>query len=224
MRQDSKKKRTRRPVWRTILCICCFIIAASASFALYVRITNVEMLQTETRTELHSDLLETSIRQIAELSTLTQVYSEVGFFESQSTLSIFGREVNLPGTGRSFIIRFQGELRFGILVEDIRIHITEGAGHHVRVYLPEPVILSHFIDIGSIQLLDERSGLFARLELEDYTHFIAQQQLAIEAREFTQARMLEARESTEHAISTLLQTLLSDAAYTIEFVYPDLTN
>ena len=199
--------------------ICCVVIAGFVGFAVYGRITNISLPQVGTRVEIDSELLESSIRQIAELSTLTQRYTEVSFFEDQATVAIFGREINLPGTARSFILRFSGDIRFGVHVGDIRVRVVEsdsGYGELV-VYMPAASILTHAIDMESIQVLDERSGIFARLDLEDYTYFIAQQQRYIEGRESTRQLLAEAERGAEEAVYVLLRATLGDAGYSIAF-------
>jgi len=196
------------------------VIAGFVGFGIYARIVNANFLQTDTRVAIDSELLESSIRQIAELSTLTQRYTEVSFFEERSTIAIFGREVTLPGTARSFILRFSGDIRFGIDVGAIRVRVVEGRDDYgeIFVYMPEAVILMHAIDMASIQLLDERTGVFARLELEDYTYFIAQQQQYIEDRSSTRQLMAEADRNAEEAVYVLLRAALGDAGYVVRFV------
>ena len=200
--------------------ICCVIIAGFIGFAFYQRIANVTPIVVDTRVEIDSELLESSIRQIAELSTLAQRYTEVSFFEDQSTVAIFGRELNLPGTARSFIIRFSGDIRFGIHADDIQVRVIEndlGYGE-IYIYLPAVTILTHAIDMGSIELLDERTGIFARLDLEDYAYFIAQQQRYVENRASTIALMTDAARNAEEAIYVLLRAALGDAGHSITFV------
>ena len=203
-----------------IIGICCVIVAGFVGFAIYGRITNANLIATDTRVDIDSELLESSIRQIAELSTLAQRYTEVSFFEDQSTVAIFGREINLPGTARSFILRFSGDIRFGIHVDDIQVRVVEDEYDYgeIFVYMPTAAILTHAIDMASIQLLDERTGIFARLELEDYTYFIAQQQQYIENRESTLQFMTYAQRNAEEAIYVLLRAALGDAEYSITFV------
>ena len=211
---------------KTVVIIFCVILAGFIGFAVYGRIANINFIQTGTRVEINSEELESSIRQIAELATLSQRYTEASFFEDQATLAIFGREFNLPGTARSFFLRFSGDIRFGIQVDDIRIRIVEGDtddehgyGYgEIFVYLPAGTILTHAIDMASIQLLDERTGIFARLELEDYTDFIAEQQHDIESRESTRQLLSYATRNAEDAIYILLRAALGHAAYSITFI------
>ena len=205
--------------------LCCLVIAGFVGFAIYGRITNANLIPIEldTRVEIDSEMLESSIRQIAELSTLAKRYTEVSFFEDQSTAAVFGREFNIPGTTRSFILRFSGDIRFGINVGDIRVRVaeyTDDAGE-IFVYMPTSAILTHAIDMESIQLLDERTGVFTRLELEDFTYFIAGQQRYIENRASTLQFLSDAERNAEQAIYALLRAALGNLGgveYAITFV------
>lgn len=201
-----------------IVGICCVVVAGFVGFAIYERIVNANRVST--RVEINSELLESSIRQIAELSTLTYRYTEVSFFEDQTTVAIFGRELNLPGTARSFMLRFSGDMRFGININDIQVRVVEEDDDYGEIFISMPYadILTHAIDMESIQLLDERTGIFVSLDLEDYTYFIAQQQQAIEHRKSTMQLMSDAERSAEEAIYILLRAALGDAGYSITFV------
>jgi len=202
--------------------LCCVVIAGFIGFAIYQRITNANfvIIEVDTRVEIDSELLESSVRQIAELATLTQRYTEVSFFEDQTRVAIWGWQFNLPGTARSFILRFSGDIRFGIHAGDIQIRVVENHDDYgaIYVYLPEAVILTHAIDIESIELLDERTGIFTRLELEDFTSFIAEQQRYIEDRTSTRQFLTDAQQNAEEAIYALLRAALGNAEYSITFV------
>ena len=200
--------------------ICCIVIAGFVGFAIYERITNADLIAWNTRVEVNSELLESSIRQIAELSTLAQRYTEISSFEDQSTVAVFGREINLPGTARSFIVRFSGDIRFGVNVDDIQVRVVENEYDYgeIYIYMPVTTILTHAIDMASIQILDERTGIFASLELEDYAYFIARKQEYIENRESTLQFITDAERNAEEAIYALLRTTLGNTGHSIVFV------
>lgn len=54
-------------------------------------------LSVEQITVIDADTIEQSIREIAELSTLSYVYTDVGMFSEQTEIKLFGLAV--PGTG-----------------------------------------------------------------------------------------------------------------------------
>ena len=194
-----------------VLLVCGFFIARLSGAAPTI----------VTRSEIDSGFLENNVREIAEFSTLSHHYTEISFFEDRSALLIFGRELNLPGTARSFILSFSGDIRFGIQGDDIQITVSENHSNDysaVQVFLPPATILTHTIDMDSIQLLDERTGIFATLDLEDYTYFIARQQEYIEQRPNTAHLLEQAQHRAEHAIYTLVRASLGEGGHEIIFV------
>ena len=170
----------------------------------------------ETRQEIDSAMLQSRVMLMAELSTLVFRYTEVGIFEDQTTMSVFGAAINVPGTARRFIIKFDGEMRFGIDISGIEIDVED---YEVSVNLPRATILTHFIHIDTITLMDERTGLFASLDLDDYTYFISERQGEIEIRESTAELLARAQNGVEDAIYSLLRMIVPDDEYTINFTW-----
>ena len=212
-------RRTVREVHKiaAVIGICCVFLACGFLIARLSAVTPTVV----TRNEIDSGFLENSVREITELSTLSHRYTEISFFEDQAALLIFGRELNLPGTTRSFILTFSGDIRFGILGDDIQINVSENFDDDyssIRVFLPPATVLTHAIDMDSVQLLDERTGIFTSFDLEDYTHFIARQQEHIEQRVNTSQFLEQAQEQAERAIYTLLRASLGTEGHRIVFV------
>ena len=178
----------------------------------------------ETRQRLDSAMLTSSVRQIAELSTLVFGYNEVIIFEDQQTFTVFGAEVNIPGTARRFIVKFEGEMRFGIETGGIRAEIIEYEGenegrYEILVHMPRVSILTHHVDIDSINLLDETTGLFVSFDLEDYTYFISARQQEVEAQEGTTELLSRAEQSAEEAVYALLRLVAPEEDYLINFIW-----
>ena len=184
-------------------------------FLTYFVVTEVVRLQPsfEERVTIDTQLLEYNIRQIAELSTLVYNYTDIGFFDEQAAFAVFGREFALPGTRRQLIARFDGAIRLGVDVNRITVRVDE---YEVTVTLPRIEMQVHNIDMDSIQLLDERTGIFVSFDLDDYAEIIAGWQQEIEARVVTNVLFEQARQSTEDVLSVLLLSTLPEE-YAISF-------
>jgi len=171
------------------------------------------------RQSIDSAVLESSVREIGELATLVFSYETVVVVNEQNTASIFGWEFNIPGTARSLIITFDGRIRFGIDMDGIEINIIEHSDdeYDVQVSLPAPTIQTHEIDMDSILILDENTGLFVRFDLEDYTYFISNQKEYVETRTSTQDLILQAKNNAQRSIYVFLRNILSHEYYTISF-------
>jgi len=204
---------------QAIIGICCVIVAVAVGFGVYGMFTRSPP-RIETRMEINSELLEASVKQIAELSTISYRYTEIGFFVDQTTVAIFGRDFNIPGTARSFIVRFTGDIRLGIDVSQVAISVYDICAQYnnIVVSVPGASILTHAIDISSIQLLDESTGVFTSLDLDDFTYFIAGRQQEVELGSEVAALLLSSQESAEGAIYAMLRAVIGDIGHTIEFV------
>jgi len=178
-------------------------------------------MQAETRvTTSESVLLEESVRRVAQLATLSLRYTEAGVEEDQRTIELFGQTTPIPGTTRRMIVRWQGDILFGINAEEIEINIVdrEGGGREVQVALPQAVIMSHAIDPGSVQVLDETTGIFARHSLGDLSRFLDARHQYINTRAETIAMLQTARANAQDSIYHFLRLVLDDNIYTITFV------
>jgi len=171
--------------------------------------------------ETTSEMLEATVQQIAHLATLSLRYSEVLVHDDQNTISIFRRAFNIPGTTRFMVVRWQADMLFGIDADDIRVSfIDHDETRKVRVSLPNTRILSHAVDLESIEVLNESTGIFTSFASDDLVSFVAGQQSEIEARETTTQLLESARRSTEEVVYALLHlTLLDEVEHIISFVW-----
>ena len=193
------------------------VVVLVGLFFIYTTITGITgfLPRVEERVEISSDLLEYSVRQIAELSTLVYNYTDVGFFEEQSAIELFGREIALPGTRMRILARFDGAIRLGIDVSEISVSVDEYE-YEVIVVLPQIVVQVHSIDMDSVQILDQRSGVFVNFSLEDYAEVIAQWKREVEDRGVTRELVEQSQQNTEEVLSVLLLSALPEG-YTVSF-------
>jgi len=177
--------------------------------------------QAETRiTTSDSALLEESVRRVAQFATLSLRYTEAGVEEDQRTIELFGQTTAIPGTTRRLIVRWQGDILFGINAEEIAINIVDldQEQREVQVTLPQAVIMSHAIDPGSVQVLDETTGIFARHSLGDLTRFLDARHQYINTRAETLAMLETAQRNAQDSIDQFLRLVLDDDIYTITFI------
>lgn len=171
-----------------------------------------------------SAMLEQSVRQIGELATLEYSYEAVVVFRDQEEIGLFGLDIAIPGTARSIIFTFEGRMRFGIDMEQISISVVPigedeyDTRHEVRVSIPPAGIQTHEIDMDSLNLLDERTGLFVSFDIEDYSHIIGDRMAEVQARPATLELIGQADENARHSIEIFLRTVLDEEYYTIVFL------
>lgn len=170
----------------------------------------------EVKTEINVKVIEESIRSIAELATLTYGYSDVGLFSEQHSMSLFGKEIGLLGTKKSFIITYDGEMKFGI---DLSLISIEDADNILTVMLPPAQILSHTIKEDSIMLLDEKSGLFNHFSITDYMDFMVEQKEKMETRALERNYFEQAQTNAELQIEAFILSIPGVAEeYKIRFI------
>lgn len=160
--------------------------------------------------------IEDKLRLVSELITLTYNYSNVGTFSDQKYLSMFGNQIGILGTKKSFIITYDGEMKFGIDLS--KISISEN-NNILNVTLPEAQMFSHEMKEDSISLLDEKSGVFNSFSMTDYADFMIDQKDEMEKKASEKEMYEKAKLNAEIQIKMLLSSIPGiSEEYDIRFV------
>ena len=172
----------------------------------------------ETRTRIDTATLESRIDLIAELATLNYIYRNVGVFERYASGGLFGAEWRWPFTTRSFIIRYEGEVRFGIDADRITFDV-DNITNTITVSLPSVRLLTHVVCENSVEVMDESTGLFASSSIADYPEFIAYEKENLEQWLIDNGILEQARDSAERAVRGIIEAIVEplDADYEIIF-------
>jgi hypothetical protein len=213
-----KLNRSLSPKIIIIGVVACMIVLIFISHVVRDWVGN-RMPSVDQRVETDSAMLEALVRRVTKLATLELRYTEAGIQEDQNTLAIFGREFNIPGTARRLFVTWQGNILFGINAEEIRIDVIEYDEHRreILVTLPEARILSHAVDMESINVLDESTGIFTSFSLGELPNFINEKIKEMETREMMLELLRIARKNAEEAIYDLFSLVLDEEKYTINF-------
>ena len=108
------------------------------------------------------------IKNVKELTTLRLHFQSVVIFKDSKALFGF----SIPGTGRKFILKYEGVLTCGNDLENIQI--TESfAVNKIRMFVPGSKLLDLYADMKSIQVYDQSAGLFTSIKLDDQNSEIA---------------------------------------------------
>ncbi|MCL1986863.1 MAG: DUF4230 domain-containing protein [Firmicutes bacterium] len=159
----------------------------------------------ETVTEVSSELLTASIQEISELSTLSYNYRNVIVFQEQTTIGLFGAQLGIPGTARSLIVAYSGQMRLGIDTSLLSVNVNNNI---IAISLPPAEILIHSIDMDSIAVLNEDSGLFASaVGIQEFADMVAAEQGSMEQEVLSSNMLNEARTNAEAAIRGLLEVI-----------------
>lgn len=153
------------------------------------------------------DILEQKLQDIGELATVEYHYTNMGKFEDR--LDFYGWAV--PLTKKSFIVSYDGVIKAGVDVEDLQIEVhhiaSPSRGKKFEITLPEPKILSHEIDFGTLTVYDESRNVFNPISITDYQRFSLDQQAAMERRAIEAGLLKEAQAKTLETFRQMLQMM-----------------
>jgi hypothetical protein len=119
------------------------------------------------RHSTHSTLLR-GIQNVRELATVRQGFQSIVIYEDSRALL----GVALPGTTRKFILKYSGMVVCG---NDLSaIHLSERFSvNRVRMVVPRSKILDIYADVKTIQVYDQKAGIFTSIHLKDQNREIA---------------------------------------------------
>lgn len=178
----------------SIIAIIVIAFVGYAGFTLWLNRTNNEA------TEITSDFISNEVTAISEYVTLNYQYTNVGKFEN--TLDFYG--LTLPLTTKSFIISYDGNMKFGIETDKSTVTMTDDL---VTIVLPPVKIISHEINEDSIKVFDETQNIFNPIQVGDYTEFASEQKKVMETRATDNGMYKEAAENAVNQIKGMIEKL-----------------
>lgn len=158
-------------------------------------------------------LIKSELNDIGELATIEYLYTNAGRFEEPKKL--FGN--NIPFTKKSFILKWDGVIKAGIDVTRI-IPSVDDIKKEIVIYIPEATILSHNIDDETIEVLNEKDGLFNRVSIEDIVEFNMSSKEVMETRVIENGLLTRASDNAKSIIEKIVNNdIVKEAGYTVRF-------
>ena len=163
--------------------------------------------------EVSIDLIKSEIKNIGVLASIEYFYTNAGKFEDLNKL--FG--VNVPFTTKSFIAKWDGEIKAGIKLDKIIVEVKD-ANKEIIIHMPKSEIISHEIDNESTETLDEKDGLFNPVKVDDIRNFDKISKEEMEARAIENGLLIKASENAKYIIKKLINTdVVQEQGYAINF-------
>jgi len=163
--------------------------------------------------EISLDIVNSEIREIGELATMEYLYTNAAKFSDAKQI----KNWNIPLTKKTFILKWDGAIKAGIDVNEIRTELDQEK-KVITIQLPEAKILSHDPDRDSVEVLDESDGLFNPVNLNDQVKFDAASEKEMEQRAIENGLLEKAQKNAGEVISRLLNANpVIEENYTIEF-------
>jgi hypothetical protein len=177
------------------------------------RLSDPVAVYEEASAEIDISLIKSEIRSIGELATIEYLYTDAGKFED--TAELFGYNLPFSFTTKSFIAKWDGVIKAGVELSEIAVEVNQTA-KEIIIQIPAAKILSHEIDQQSIEILDQRNGLFNPIDVEDVRNFSSLSKEAMETRAIENGILEKAYTNAKDIIAKLVFTqALKDMGYTV---------
>ncbi|MDO5026359.1 MAG: DUF4230 domain-containing protein [Tissierellia bacterium] len=151
------------------------------------------------KADISSEVVKEQLQSVKELTTLKYNYTNVGFFENKN--NFYG--IDIPFTRKNFLITYDGEVSAGIDLDNANIGINKDK-KYIEIILPKAEILNHSIDENSLTIYDEKSSVFNKLTLEDFSNFRIDQMEKVEKELLDKGFLEEAEKTSKEAIKEIL--------------------
>lgn len=135
------------------------------------------------------------IQKIAELSVLKHNYTAVSAFKSSKDFYGF----SLPLTSKSFLVRFEGYVKAGVDLEDVKVDISKD-NKELKIRLKNSKILDKSVDLENAYVYDESESLFNHITIEESNEEIAKEQKKMEEKILEDGIIEQANERVKELI------------------------
>lgn len=156
--------------------------------------------------------LQSKLTDVGELTTAEYLYTDANRFTD--TKHFIG--LSLPGTTKSFVVKWDGLIKAGLDITQITVQVNEGQ-KTLTITLPAIQILSHEILDDTAETLDESGGLFNPIKVDDVNALYSVSKDAMEQRALQYGLLEQTEENAKAHLSSLLLTLPGVSDYTISF-------
>lgn len=175
-------------------------------------------------------IMNAEIHEIGELATVEYLFTDAGSYTDSAQIKDLLKEDaksnaftnwTIPGTEKSFTLKWDGVIKAGVQVKQIQVELQEEE-KILTVSMPRAEILSYDTDENSVEILDEKNNVFNPIGVEDKVKFDKETDEAMKKRAIENGLLEKAEQSAEKIITGLILTNPGvDESYTIEFIYTE---
>lgn len=156
-----------------------------------------------TAEEMEAVVVDSQVLSAGELITAKYMYTDLGQYENSKMF--YGTKI--PFTTSKFMLSYDGVIQAGIDLQQVAVK-ADGLTKTVKVKVPEAAILGHTMDEESVKIFDEKSSLFNKISLQDYSEFFADQKKAIEEKAVGKGLLEEAEANAVVQLKGLLEPVV----------------
>ena len=172
------------------------------------------VVETRISPKIALEIIESELENIGELATTEYVFTDAARFSDSKQIEKWNW--NVPGTEKSFVAKWDGKIKAGIQIDQIKIDINE-TDYVIHITLPSAEILSY--ETFNVEVLDEKNNIFNPISIEDKSQQDEKTKEEMIDRAIENGLLELAQTNAEGIIASLLcvnPDITSD--YTIEFV------
>lgn len=151
-------------------------------------------------------LISEQLNALRELVTTEYLYTNSGKYENQNQITIIGKDINIPFTGKRFIVAYDGRIKAGIDIGKAQIDIDEAA-RAITITLPKSEIVSHETFEDTLVVLDETNNVFNPISIENYNEFVSEQKDGMEKKAIERGLLTNADAEAKLMVQSFLSQI-----------------
>ena len=142
-----------------------------------------------------------TITKVIELNTVKYNYSNVITVQKDKSF----KNIKIPFTNKSFIIKYNGIIKGGIESQDI--NIVKNTGNEISIEIDKCRILDHYIDDENIYVYDVSNSIFNKLEAQEVLDELNASKKEYEQKIINEGFMEEIKNITKVSLVNMLENI-----------------
>ena len=207
---------------KLILAAIAFVLILAVVLTIWISLSKIKKLKEENAIlknaqeltkQIDISILNEEIHDIGELATIEYFYTDAASYSDSKEIG----DVTIPFTQKSYVIKWDGTIKAGVEVNEIKAVLKESSKQLV-IQMPTATILSHELDENSYKVLEEKNNIFNPIKLEDRFNTDIEAKAKMEQHAIENGLLDKALDNAKVIIENLVYTdVVKDAGYTIEF-------
>ena len=142
-----------------------------------------------------------TITKVIELNTVKYNYSNVITVQKDKSF----KNIKIPFTNKSFIIKYNGIIKGGIESQDI--NIVKNTGNEISIEIDKCRILDHYIDDENINVYYASNSIFKKLEAQEVLDELNASKKEYEQKIINEGFMEEIKNITKVSLVNMLENI-----------------
>ena len=195
-----------------IVVILVLMISVGVNVFLFMKLSGKKPNPNHT---VRTTILE-GIEKVKELATIRRRFQSIVSFSEG--VKIPGLNMNIPGTTRKFMMKYDGVIVCGCDLSQVKISESYD-GNKVKIMLPHSKILDSYPDMNSFEVFDQSAGIFTSVKLEDQNREIKSDIDKVKETELQNGILLQADEN----VKNILSSVVASTGMLPEFIFTEQT-